>query len=337
MILHAFDSFCFSSFILDLFILNVLKNVGNFNIFKTFFKSNQNSKMSDLKECKIIDTIDNIKNPQGIIQTPCGKFLIGVEKNSIFRYCLKTKQKFRVAGSVDQPGYQDGTRDESRFYYPKGLTLSKDLKTLFVADSYNNVIRAICVGTGVVTTFSSKSCPKTLKLSPDGKNLFVVNNTDDLKTICIATGQDNQIDIVEDIENFTFSPDNKYIYICCFCDVLKYNLETCKSKLIFKGKRGYCGCEISKNGQILFLLNTWNNYIKVVNLVTNQVIDTINTLFEPSELNISTNGKQLYICNDNKIQILDISKYCVNFKTFIQLQLFNYSFLSRTVINRFLI
>jgi DNA-binding beta-propeller fold protein YncE len=302
---------------------------------------------NDTKQKMFKDTFF-IKNPWSIIQTPCGKFLIGVEGFSIFRYNLETKEKFRIAGSVGQNGHKDGTRDESRFDNPKDLILSKDLKTLFVSDSCNQVIRSICVGTGVTTTFAGQFRPNEyphfkyidiLKLSPDKNTLFVFE-FNNIKTICIATGQ---IDLYDTFENeswdFKFSPDSKNIYICCWNKVLKYNLETGQSEIVLKGKK-IVGCELSKNGQLLFISNLRYDCIelvksiKVVNLVTNQVIDNITLPFEPSKITISTNGKQLYICDyqNNKIQVLDISNYCTNFKTFIQLQLAKHSFLPPQVI-----
>jgi DNA-binding beta-propeller fold protein YncE len=303
--------------------------------------------MTDSKECKIIDTIENIQNSKTIIQTPCGKFLIGVEKHCIFKYNLKTKQKFRIAGSVDRWSHQDGTRDESRFHWPEDLTLSKDLKTLFVTDFGNRVIRAICVETGMTTTLAGqvgkwyhidgpkeKACfkyPRSLELSPDGNTLFVSDEYK-LKTICITTGQVNTICTFEqEIQDFTFSPDSKHIYICLWTQILKYNLETGKSEIIFKGE-DFVGCELSKDGQLLFILNKRNKYIKVVNLITNEVIGTITTHYKPLKLVNSTNGNQLYVCYNNVVKVLDISNYCTNVKTFIQSQLSKHSFLPRQVI-----
>jgi DNA-binding beta-propeller fold protein YncE len=305
--------------------------------------------MTDLKECKIIDTID-IRKSKITIQTPCGKFLIGIEYNSIYKYCLETKQKFRIAG-VDQPGYQDGTRDESRFNNPKGLTLSKDLKTLFVSGSYNCVIRAICVDTGVTTTFTGqvdvqqfvdgpkeKACfdrPQTLKLSPDGNTLYVGDDSK-LRTICITTGQVDTIDTFEyQLWDFALSPDGKHIIICYLNQVLKYNFETSKSKVILQDL-GCMGCDLSKDGQILFISNVTDQTIKVVNLVTNEVMNTITTTFRPAKLTISTNGKQLFVCCylNRKIKVLDISEYCTNFKTLTQLQFSKHSFLPRLVVKR---
>jgi DNA-binding beta-propeller fold protein YncE len=307
--------------------------------------------MTDSKECKIIDSFVNLEMLDDFIQTPCGKFLIGVEGHSIVSYCLKTKRKFRIAGSVGEEGHQDGTRDESRFNSPTSLTLSKCGKTLFIADLCNRLIRAICVGTRITKTFAGhvhsrksidgpkeKACfhfPKYLKLSPDGNTLYVIAISQ-IRTICIETGQVNTINTFEkNIQDFIFSPDGKHIYICHRTQVLKYNLETGKSKIVLKGF-SFTACDISNNGQLLFILNDKETCIQIVNIVTKQVINTIIMNFEPFHMIISTNGKQLYVGDyfDQSIQVLDISKYCTNFKTFLQLQLAKHSFLSRAVVKR---
>jgi DNA-binding beta-propeller fold protein YncE len=312
----------------------------------------QNKKQKLSTKCEILDTID-INRTRSIIQTPCGKFLIGVEGHSIFRYCLKTKQKIRIAGSIDQSGFKDGTRDKSRFNYPQDLILSKYLKTLFVSDTCNNVIRAICIVTGVTTTFAGqvgKSCnvdgpkenacfrsPRALKLSPDGNTLFVADSYK-LRTICITTGQVNTICTkYKFIQDFTFSPDSKHVINCHSNQVFKFHLETCKSEFILKDQ-GFIGCDISKDG-ILFISNYLDKCIQVVDIVTNKVIDTIETPFKPRNIIITTNDKQLYVScyNVNKIQVLDISKFCTNFKTFLQSQLAKHSFLSQAVVKRMLI
>jgi DNA-binding beta-propeller fold protein YncE len=287
---------------------------------------------------------------KGIIQTPCSKFLLGIEGYSIFRYCLKTKQQFRIAGSVAEKGYKDGTRNESRFNWPRNLTLSKNGETLFVADSYNKVIRAICVVTGMTTTFTGQvdvrkcidgpkeqACfnrPDGLKLSPDGNTLFVADHHS-LRTIHIVTGQVNTIHTFDKyIYGFKFSKDGKYVFIMYLFEILKYNLETDKSKLILEEKSTmFSECDISKDGQLIFVPLIING-IKVVNIDTDQIIDTITTHFKPTNVTVSKNGKQLYIndLDNHKIQVLDISKYCTNFKIFLKSQLAKHSFLPPQVI-----
>jgi DNA-binding beta-propeller fold protein YncE len=303
--------------------------------------------MTDSKECKIIDSIKNIKYPESLIQTPCGKFLIGIERHSIFRYNLETKSKFRIAGPVNTRDHQDGTRDEARFNYPTDLTLSKDSKTLFITDTWNHVIRTICVDTGITKTFVGQvglnkhvdgpngvACfkkPRSLKLSPDGNTLYVVDLRR-LRSICIATGQVNTIHTFKQkVLDFSLSSDGKHVIICHFKKVSKYNLETGESEIILEVHIQQ-SLDISKDGQLLFISSYKNKCILVVNLVTKKIIDNFES--ETDSITISTNGKKLYISDisNHKIQVLDISKYCTNFKTFLQSQIFKQSFLPRQVI-----
>jgi hypothetical protein len=313
-------------------------------------KQNKKQKLLDLKDFKI-DTFD-IPYLKSTIQTPCNKFLIGIEDYSIVRYCLETKQKVRIVEYICEKGYKDGTRDESRCYCPTSLTLSKDLKTLFVSDILSYVIRAICVETGITKTFTGQvgkrehvdgpkekvcfSYPRYLKLSPDGNTLYVADGKS-IRTICVKTGQvDTMHTFIRQIHDVIISSDSKHIYICHWNKFIKFNLETGQSEIVLKGF-GFNGCDISKDGQFLFIANWEQKYIQIFNLVTNHVIDTITTPFKPTKICI-LKYYQLKIRStrhEYKTRVLDISKYCTNFKTFMQLQLVKHSFLPRQVIKRF--
>jgi hypothetical protein len=302
--------------------------------------------MSDYNECKIIDTI-NIQNPRCVILTHCGKFLIGSEGFSIFKYCLTTKRKFWIVGSITQSGHRDGTRDKSIFKCPMSLILSKDCKTLFIVDYGINVIRAICVQSGITTTFAGQvnlnmnfevayfvSISEMIKLSPDG-NTLIVGDSHNLKTICVATGQVNTIGTFEIlIKYFDFSPDGKHMFISNYKQVLKYNFKTQNSDMIFEesGSHGFNELFIVTNDNFLFVRSDYSNNINIFNITTLEKCGIITNCLRSSYLTI--NNTKLFSCNFvcNIIQVFDISKYCTNSRSFTQLQLFKHSFLPRQVI-----
>jgi len=70
-----------------------------------------------------------------------------------------------LAGSGDLFGFgsNDGVGTAARFQHPLGVALSADGKTLFLADSFNNLIRRVDVASGQVTHFAGtgKSDPGT--------------------------------------------------------------------------------------------------------------------------------------------------------------------------------
>lgn len=57
-----------------------------------------------------------------------------------------------VAGAGPRGGCADGIGHEATFAGPRGIQLSADAKTLFIADSGNHVVRALDVESGQVTT-----------------------------------------------------------------------------------------------------------------------------------------------------------------------------------------
>ncbi|HEY7855530.1 MAG TPA: hypothetical protein VIC32_03730 [Terriglobales bacterium] len=60
-----------------------------------------------------------------------------------------------VAGN-DLAGYVDGVGAAARFSFPHGLAMSPDHTTLYVADTNNEVVRAITLATGAVTTLAGQ-------------------------------------------------------------------------------------------------------------------------------------------------------------------------------------
>ena len=86
-------------------------------------------------------------------------------------------------------GYADGAGTAAEFSYPHGLAISPDGTTLYVADTNNEVIRAVTIATGAVTTLAGQTgiyrstdgvgaaasfCqPTGLAIDPAGANLYV--------------------------------------------------------------------------------------------------------------------------------------------------------------------
>lgn len=59
-----------------------------------------------------------------------------------------------LAGSPGVAGDVDAAGRDARFHFPTGLAFDAGTDTLFVADAYNNKIRALDVNSGEVTTFA---------------------------------------------------------------------------------------------------------------------------------------------------------------------------------------
>jgi hypothetical protein len=90
------------------------------------------------------------ESPEGI--TTDGSNLYVADAEAIRQISLSGPNAVTTLAGGDVGGFQDGTGGAAAFSAPFGLAISSDLKTLYVADNVNNLIRQIVIATGVVTT-----------------------------------------------------------------------------------------------------------------------------------------------------------------------------------------
>ncbi|HXR97043.1 MAG TPA: hypothetical protein VN709_04285, partial [Terriglobales bacterium] len=76
-------------------------------------------------------------------------------RNRIVSFTLGGFSLTVIAGN-DTAGYADGTGAAALFSFPHGLAISPDHTTLYVADTNNEVVRAIKLATGAVTTLAGQ-------------------------------------------------------------------------------------------------------------------------------------------------------------------------------------
>lgn len=108
--------------------------------------------------------------------------------HNIKKIDIATKNVTTVAGST--AGYADGVGTAAKFELPCGLQVTPDDKYMYIADSYNNRVRKMDLGTYEVSTYAGSATrgavagigtaaqfddPRDLALSSDGKVLFVTN------------------------------------------------------------------------------------------------------------------------------------------------------------------
>ena len=104
--------------------------------------------------------------PQGIsysepsgVYTQGRLFVADTDNHTMRQIDVATGLVSTLAGSGNSTGSNDGTGAEARFRYPHGISYSAPSGAyaqgrLFVADTYNNTIRAVDVATGATTTLA---------------------------------------------------------------------------------------------------------------------------------------------------------------------------------------
>jgi hypothetical protein len=94
-----------------------------------------------------------LSEPRGICKASDGKgnFYLS-DRTGIYFADSRRRMLTLLAGGLEK-GYRDGMMSEARFSAPDGLALLGG-RTLFVADTYNHVIRSVDLHQGVVQTFA---------------------------------------------------------------------------------------------------------------------------------------------------------------------------------------
>ncbi len=87
------------------------------------------------------DTV-RLDNPNGIAIDQRGNVLFTDYMNNVVRKIFPDGRTVIVAGIVGDPGIVNGEADSAKFYLPWGIAVDKS-NNIYVADSYNNMIRRI--------------------------------------------------------------------------------------------------------------------------------------------------------------------------------------------------
>lgn len=211
-----------------------------------------------------------------------------------------------------------------------GLKFSSNEKQLYASGGNDNVIYRIdLIGNKLKladTITLGKKWPN--RISPAGFDV------DDKNQLLYVVTKDNNSLYVMDLktekvkkqlplggEGFTcvLSPDSKELYVSCWgCEKLLV-YDTIKEEFIASVPVGSHPNEIllSKNSDFIFVANSNDNSVSVIDRKTRKIVETLNAALYPdapagsttNSLSLSDNGKQLYIANadNNCLAVFDVS------------------------------
>ena len=254
--------------------------------------------------------------PQGILAAPDGTIYIADTGNDMIRKMNpSTKSVENVAGSDHRARYRDGVGANARFNNPEGMAISPDGKTLYIADSRNNMIRKIDLATKTVSTIAGHSFPSSgdgvgkeagfetprgLAISPDGKTLYVADSGNNaIRKIDLAT--------------------NTVTTLAGAGKLMSGSADGVGVQATFHEPRSLA---ISGDGQVLYIADTRNNLIRKMVLATNSVSTLAGHPGFPGTLNgpgpdayfyhpvsVTIDGNKLYVADgaNADIRMVDLS------------------------------
>jgi YVTN family beta-propeller protein len=184
--------------------------------------------------------------------------------------------------------------------------MTGDGKTIFVSQMATSTIWEVDRATRTVVRHfrSGGDYTKILLLSRDEKLLYASNwKSNDVSEIDVATGKVKRIiPVVTTPRGLYITPDSRYLYVSGFGrgELQKIDLATGKGKVIYKtgGSLRHMVADERKN--LLYVGEFEKNRIYVVDMATDAVRELAETDHRPNTIELSPDGKVLYVSNRGK-------------------------------------
>ena len=212
-----------------------------------------------------------------------------------------------------------------------GLKFSPDSKYLYASCGNDNRImkyriaaNSLEIETRIVLgkKWPVKIGPAGLDISKDGRKLYVVTKENNaLYIIDLQTNQvSQQLALGAEAYTCLLSPDGNTLYISLWGSDKVLKLDTRKEAItdsVTTGRNPNDLC-ITRDGKYLFVANSIDNTVSVIETATNKVIETLNSALYPdapggsttNSVALSADNHTLYIANadNNCLAVFDVSQ-----------------------------
>ena len=98
------------------------------------------------------------QHPLGVCALPDGRVVVADSYNHRLKLLDPSTNEVRTLAGSGAPGLRDGRGADSQFSEPAGFALGKGSE-VYVADTNNNRVRVVDVGTGAVHTLALQGVP----------------------------------------------------------------------------------------------------------------------------------------------------------------------------------
>ncbi|MDD4250280.1 MAG: beta-propeller fold lactonase family protein, partial [Methanosarcina sp.] len=198
---------------------------------------------------------------------------------------------------------------------PSGVAVSPAGTKVYVTNSGNNTVSVINTADNTVTsTVNVGNDPYGVAVSPDGTMVYVTNlNDNSVSVINTATNQViYTIPVGKWPEGVAFTPDGEKAYVANYysystISVIDTATNTVISTVNDPEIYGPSGIAIAPNGKKAYVTSNFNDKLAVIDLLSNQVMTTVNVESGPHGVSVSPDGTRVYVVNGdgNIISVID--------------------------------
>lgn len=261
----------------------------------------------DMKNGEIIQKVE-YKRPEslyiGVTYSPNGKYVYAsAGNNNKIRIYEVNNRKL-----IEQDPILLPEGDDNQALYPAGMDISKDGKYLYVANNKDDSMSVIDLQKkDFVKKIPVGHNPYTVVLAEDGKEAYVSNWGENTVSIIDTKTQKltGSIKVGTHPNSMKLNPSGQYLYVTnpdsdsvSIVDTKKNVVERTIDLSPYKGaEEGSSpdGLAFSQDGKQLYVTNAGNNDVVVIDVKSNEIKGMIPTAWYPTSVEVSKNGKQLFI------------------------------------------
>lgn len=210
--------------------------------------------------------------------------------------------------------------------YPSGIAVTPDGKRVFIASLFS--IRLLVIDTATNTPSSSIDLTTErfrggfgrMALSPDGQTAYVTNYANQvLAVIDTMGGRMNVLLMDMGARDIALTADGSQGYLAgcwSFCrpgSVERFDAVARRFGARFNVGAGPYRIALSPNGAIGYTANVTDSTLSIVDLATQQMMQSVRTPVEPTGLALSPDGATAYVLGqtDGNLALIDTRSYAV--------------------------
>jgi len=201
-------------------------------------------------------------------------------------------------------------------YDPISIAITPDGSYLYVTNTVNGYYTSFIetASLSVIDSIQGGTDPSGVELTPDGSKVCIVNDWSSFMQV-FSVPDNTEICTVYNIGNgahdVAITPDGQFAYATCFTTqkVVKISMATCEviGEIPFPGKDAFY-IDITPDGTEAWVTaGNWSNYVFIVSLQTDNIVDSVLVGAIPEDVKVSDNGEFVYIVSGDSLVTVSAS------------------------------